>query len=376
MTDAGAFEDVVARRPAVHGWRAWYRALGWSSTSVPVAFLLLSGIAIGPHGINLLTLGTLSQLDPVIPVALATLGVLVGLGLADRRPGDGRVIVAATVDAAATMLIVSAGVWLLVRAEIPALREPWWLAAGICAATFLTLPTGDPLEPRPLTARIAELGVLLPVVAGALLLAWLRAGAAAGAVLLVAQSAGLTLVLAAAGWLLLTRVPPETESRVYSVSALLLVGGASAALSLSALFGGLAAGLFWRYAGRHPREAIRRDVLLVQHPLLVLVLLMAGARAELTPAALGVGVAYLLLRVAGRLAGGFIVGWFAGPAAFRDPGLALLSPGVFGVAFALNAVSAAGAAGTDAAALLGAVVTGSIGAEVVALVLGQRKAGA
>ena len=52
----------------------------------------------------------------------------------------------------------------------------------------------------------------------------------------------------------LTRASSETEERVFAVSALLLVGGVAAALSLSALFGGLVAGVFWRYAGRHPRE--------------------------------------------------------------------------------------------------------------------------
>lgn len=372
---AGALEDAGGPRP-VRGWRAWHRALGWSSTSVPVALLLLSGIAIGPGGINLLPLGAVSQLHPVVAVALATLGVLVGLGLTERRPGDARVISAATVDAGVTGLIVSAGAWLFIRLAMPVLAEPRWpaaLAAGICAATSLTLPTGDPLEPRSLTARLAEAGVLLPVAAGALLLAWLRMGSAADAGMLVAQASAVTLMLAAAAWLLLTRVSSETEARVFAVSALLLVGGASAALSLSALFGGFVAGVFWRYMGRHPREVIRRDVLLVQHPLLVVVLLVAGARADLTPAALGFGLVYLLLRVAGRLAGGLMAGRFVRMATDPNMGLALLPPGVFGVAFALNAVSAAAAGGMDAELLLGGVVTGSIGADVVARVLRQRR---
>ena len=89
---------------------------------------------------------------------------------------------------------------------------------------------------------------------------------------------------------------------MFVLSALLLVGGAADALSLSALLGGLVAGVFWRLAGRQVRETINRHVLFVQHPLIVLVLLVAGARANLTAEAAGLGVAYALLRAAGKFA--------------------------------------------------------------------------
>ena len=146
--------------------------------------------------------------------------------------------------------------------------------------------------------------MLLPIAAGGLMLAWLRAGSRIGTLALVAQASGITLALATAGWLLLTRTTSETEERVFAISALLLVGGVADALGLSALFGGLVAGLFWRYTGGRPRETVRRDVLFVQHPLLVVVLLVAGARAELAPASLALGAAYVVLRVVGTLAGG------------------------------------------------------------------------
>src|SRR3990172_7892179 len=65
--------------------RSWRRSLGWSATSAPVALLLVTGIAFGPQGISLLSPAVLSFLDPVVPVALAALGVLLGLGVGDRR---------------------------------------------------------------------------------------------------------------------------------------------------------------------------------------------------------------------------------------------------------------------------------------------------
>jgi len=208
-------------------------------------------------------------------------------------------------------------------------------------------------------------------VAGGLVLAWLRAGSSIGAVALVAQASGVTLALAAAGWLLLTRASSETEERVFAIAVLLLIGGVADALSLSALLGGLVAGVFWRYAGRQPRESVSRDVLFVQHPLVLLVLLVAGARADPSAASLGLAGAYVLLRVVGKLAGGTVARRAAGTRVPRDLGFHLLSPGVFGVAFALNA---ARAAGSDASVLLTTVVVGTIGSELAALLLQPRRA--
>ena len=49
-------------------------------------------------------------------------------------------------------------------------------------------------------------------------------------------------------------------------------------LSLSALVGGLLAGLFWGYVGGTARDCIERDVRYLRHPLVVLMLLTAGAK--------------------------------------------------------------------------------------------------
>jgi hypothetical protein len=355
--------------------RRWRGLWVWSATSAPVALLLLAGVAFGPRGINLLSADILRSLDPVVPVALAAFGVLVGLGVGERRADERRVFVAACVVAMATILLCSAGFGAVAHAAALSFNRPFLilvLAGGICAATSLTLPSDNPLEPRSAVTRVIELGVLVPIVMGGLMLAWVRAASSGGAAVLVAQTCGVTLALAAAAWLLLTRASSETEERVFAVSALLLVGGVAAALSQSALFGGLVAGLFWRYAGRHPRETIRRDVLFVQHPLLVLVLLVAGAGADLPLSTLALGAGYVVLRVAGRLAGGMVARYIVGVNAPRDLGLHLLPPGVFGVAFALNAVSTVGA---DASMLLGAVVVGTIGSELVAVLLPRWSAG-
>ncbi len=373
----GPAGEALGRVPGQDGHRTrrWRGLLGWSATSAPVALLLTVGIAFGPRGINLLSSATLPLLDAVVPVALAAVGVLVGVGVGDARADDRRVFGAACLAAAVTMLVVSAGFAVVPFAATSSITRPFWiliLTSGICAATSLTLPAGNSLEVRTPTHRVKEFGVLLPMVAGALVLAWLGEGSSAGAAVLLARACGVTLALAAAAWLLLTRASSETEERVFAVSALLLVGGVAAALALSALFGGLVAGLFWRYAGRHPRETISRDVLFVQHPLLVLVLLVAGARAEFSPASLALGAAYVVLRGVGQLGGATLAAHVAGVNAPHDLGRHLLPPGVFGVALALNAV---GIVGANASMLLAAVVAGTIGSELVARFLPPRSAG-
>ena len=353
--------------------RDWRRALGWSATSAPVAFLLVIGIVLGPQGISLLSQSVLSSLHPVIPVAVAALGVLVGLGVADHRAGDRRVFAATCLDAGVSMVVVWVGTALILLWAAPEFGPfaSWalLLVGSVCAATSLTLPRGDPLEPRSIVARVSELGVLLPVLVGGFVLAWLQAGSFIGTLALVVQATVVTLTLAAATWLLLTRTTSETEERVFAIAALLLVGGVADALSLSALLGGLVAGLFWRVAGQRPRETIRRDVLFVQHPLLVVVLLVAGARAELTLISLALGAGYLLLRVVGTLGGGLAAVRVLGERAPRDLWLHRLRPGAFGVAFALNAVAIVG---TEASVLLTAVVVGTIGSELVAFLLPPR----
>ncbi len=353
--------------------RRWRRLIEWSATSAPVALLLVAGIAFGRYGINLLSSGTLSLLAPALPVALAALGVLVGLSVRAGRTGDRRVLVAACLDAALTLLLVSAGVGVLSLTGWSSIVQPFWtivLGAGICAASSLTLPTGNSLEPRTAATRVIELGVLLPIVVGGVLLASLRAGTAVGTLVLLVQGVSLTLALALSAWLLLTRASTETEERVLTVSALLLVGGVADALSMSALFGGVVAGVFWRYAGARPPETISRDVLFAQHPLLVVVLLTAGASATFSLEAFALGAAYLALRVVGRLAGGVAGRRLRLVKAPRDLSRRLLPPGVFGVAFALNITTGLG---DEASVLLPAVVIGTIGSELIAFLLPPRK---
>ena len=61
--------------------------LGWSATSVPIAPLLLVGVFLGPHGLAVLSESALAAVDPAMSVALAVLGILVGLEFSEPRAG-------------------------------------------------------------------------------------------------------------------------------------------------------------------------------------------------------------------------------------------------------------------------------------------------
>ena len=116
-------------------------ALGLSPTPSPGLILLLFGMALGPMGIGLLSEPVLAALDPAVSVALAALGVFVGLDLKLRRPREDRLLAAASLEAGATILVVAGGV-LLVHSLSPSssLGNPWLFAVmlGLCASSSST----------------------------------------------------------------------------------------------------------------------------------------------------------------------------------------------------------------------------------------------
>jgi hypothetical protein len=80
-------------------------------------------------------------------------------------------------------------------------------------------------------------------------------------------------------------------------------------------------------------------------------------------------------RIAGKLLGGWFAGVTSGGDVPLDTGLLLISPGIVGIAFALNVVQALG--GSDSAATAFAIViAGSLASDVVSLFIrGQDHAG-
>jgi hypothetical protein len=328
--------------------------------------LMIVGAALGPLGLNVLSQRALSVIDPAMPVALVALGMLVGLGVEVQRSGEGRFAAAATIETALTTAAVAAGVLLIGPEWGASTRLPFWLVAlvlGICAApsAAASLHTSQDLQSP--ARRVGDVDGLLSIALGGAALALLREQSPMDAVPVLLQACGVALVIVLAAWLLIRASSSETEQRVFTAALLLLLGGAADYLSLSALLSGLIGGAFLQLIGGPARDSVRRDVLHFQGPLLVLVLIVSGARLELQIPWLGLGVIYLLIRTAAKLAGGWAAGRVVGPVPSGSLGLSLLAPGILGVAFALNVVRAAG---PDAGPILAVAAVGAIGSDVIA----------
>jgi hypothetical protein len=333
------------------------------STSVQATVFLLAGVVLGGQGLGILRESTLSLLEPVVPVALAVVGVLVALEIGATPWIRGRVVVAASLQGIIAALVVAGGMLMLAPLLIDDALPPSMLALtlGVCAATSSVWANGDALA-RSSAAQVLDIDAVWPIVAGGLVIAAIEQQGAVEAALTTAQVLGMALTVATAGWLLLARTGSDTEQRVFTAATLLLLGGIADYLAVSALMAGLVAGAFWHSVGGATRESMRRDLGHLQHPLIALILLVAGARIEITPGIIAVAVAYVLLRAVGKLAGS-IATVVLDPALSRDAAPHVLSPGILGVAFALNLTRAVGDA---AVVLLSIAVLGTIGAQLLA----------
>ena len=201
-------------------WKGARLALGLSPTPVPGLVLLPLGMALGPHGLGLLSPAVLSFLEPAVAVAIATLGVFVGLGLEGRRAQEWRLLAAASLEAALTVTLVVGGVLLALRqAPFDTGFMPWLFAIllGICAASSSTTAIEWPDHPGIRATRIGDLDDVLTILAGGVALAWIRVGDAAAVAVLVGQSAAIALILAVAGWLLVRK--SSSAQRASSVRA-------------------------------------------------------------------------------------------------------------------------------------------------------------
>ncbi len=370
--------DDVAIAPPRPGGRPPSRVplAGWSASSVPVASLLLVGMILGPRGISVLPPGVLSLLDPAIPVALAALGALVGLsidvrGRRGRRDGRGEPPRVGTRRAARRGAARARG-----AVSVGPRNIPLWIIAGslgVCAASSLAVPASRRTSrgrPRG-TARARR----------------------------PSPDSG--------GW-----APSRAVSSRRSVAALALVGQA---IVIAVLLSGrrMAPARSGGVGHRAARVRVRRDVADWRSrglPVAVRALerargrnLLAGSPAVRHASRCVAMCSTFSIRCScwcsswpaheptsrwprparGRLcrsANGGKASWGCMAARIGRRRRAadaadsrLLSPGVFGVALALNIVRAAG---PDATVLLTIVVLGTIGSEIIAELARTRNVGA
>jgi hypothetical protein len=119
------------------------------------------------------------------------------------------------------------------------------------------------------------------ILAGAVALVLLNHDAVA-AMVIAGQAAGIAILLAVAGWMLSSARAGDDERRVFAIAVLLLLGGVADYLSVSALLLGWIAATAWRLMPAKGLADVRLDAAYVQHPTTALLLITAGARAEVS----------------------------------------------------------------------------------------------
>ena len=351
-------------------------ALGLRPLTAPVVIFLPLGILLGPNVLGILSHTALGYLDVVVPVALATLGVFIGLALAREGRRARTLVAAASVEAIITIATVAAAVLFLLTVWRIPLELPYALVAvalGICAsASAAPAVSGREDRATRIAARVADLDDVVPIVLGGFIVVLFsaRSGAAVGATF---GTILLGLAIGFAGLLLIENAEGEAERGVFVLGSLALLGGAAAQLSMSPLLAGMAAGWLWVVAPGRCDLLMSSDLRKVQHPLVVLLLLTAGAQLEMSMPGIWLFAPYLVFRLVGKLIGGWTVSRLAAGVAPSDLGSYLIAPGVIGIAFALSLQQVAE---SNVQSIVFAVACGALASELLAalLVPSQRSA--
>jgi hypothetical protein len=343
-------------------------ALGLRPATTPVMVFVPLGILLGPMGAGALTPRVLDHLDAVVSIALATLGVFVGIAVGTQRGRVRHLVIASTTEGVATLATVSlAALWLITAWQLPLNLGSWIVAAalGISAAASAATFVGETGSPEHhVASRVADLDDVLPILLGAIVLS-----AAVQDGRDIVKDFLLTVLVGAAagvgGWLLFDRAE-GAERGVFVLGTLALVGGAAAYLGTSPLVSGLAAGYVWALTPGHTDRIAAADLHKFEHPLVVLLLVIAGAGLEPTLVGVWLLAPYILLRTSGKLVGGWIASRLAPGVAPADLGAYLIPPGVLGIGFALNLAQVIpdGTAPLVFAVAVGAVISELIGVVV------------
>lgn len=343
-------------------------ALGLRPATTPVMVFVPLGFLLGPWGLGTLTPRVIAYLDPVISVALATLGVFVGIAVGTHRGNVGRLIAASTTEGIVTLLVVGGAVFMLVAAWVMPLGVAPWLAAAALglgaaasAAPFVEDTSG---AARRIASQVADLDDVLPIVLGGIVVSIAAENSVPiGDALLLTLAVGVGVGIA--GWLLFEDAA-GAERGVFVIGTLVLLGGASAYAGVSPLATGMVAGFIWALTPGHTDRIAATDLRKAEHPLIVLLLIVAGAGLQPSVTGWWLVAPFVLFRTSGKLLGGWIASRVAPGIAPADLGAYLLPPGVLGIGFILNFQQVAL---DPAVPLVFAVAAGAVASEIVALLV-------
>lgn len=314
-------------------------ALGLRPGIAPAVVLVPVGFVLGPQVTNILSLEVLGHLQVGVSIGLALLGIFIGRALARER-GNLRAIAAGNIESGATIVIVGFACWFLItRSGIPVGADA--VIVALCLAVTAAASSGHTADPRSdpaarLATRVADFDDLLLIVFGAILLVVIRASYGPISPLLLLAPVGIGLTVAAAGLLLFEHSEGESERGLLVLGAVALLGGASAFLMTSSLAAGLVAGVAWTLVPGRADEILTRDAQKLQHPLVALLLVTAGAFFIPHPAVVWLLVPYVLFRLVGKILGACGASTILPGIRAIDLAGYLVPPGVIGVGFSLT----------------------------------------
>jgi Kef-type K+ transport system membrane component KefB len=288
-----------------------------------VSILMLAGVALGSGGFDLLPADIRAWYEFLAIAALTMIAFLLGGELTPatlRRRGH-QILTVSLAVVMATAALVATG--LMALGVDPALAL---LLAGIATATdpAATVDVIDQMRAKgPFPERLKGIvavddGWGLVLFAGLLALASAvnGDGIAAAAGLALWELAGAALVGIGVGLpaaALTGRLRPGRATRLEALAVVFLLAGFAIWLEVSFLFAGMVAGATVATVATHHERSFH-EIERVRDPFLVIFFVLAGATLDQGAlAGLGVlGLGYIALRVAGRLAGGVAGGRLAG----------------------------------------------------------------
>lgn len=291
-------------------------------TPVPrISVLVLVGL-----GVALIHQGLLGQdsgelldglSEPLIKLALVMVAFLLGSELTlDRLKATGSLILVLSITVVlSSALVVGTGLWLLGFA--PALA----IALGAISVATDPAAVAESIRERGETGLRARL--LLGIVAiddawgiltfglGMAILGWLLSSEPETALLHAGWELGgaalLGTVLGLPAAFLTGRLSPGRPTQVEAIALMLLMAGLSAWLGVSEILTAMVAGMWVANGSRHHTQSFR-EVEYIEWPFLVFFFVLSGASIQLDALdqALGLTLAYLVLRFLGRFLGGWL----------------------------------------------------------------------
>ncbi|AZT83609.1 cation:proton antiporter [Marinobacter sp. NP-4(2019)] len=325
-------------------------------TRIPrISILMLVGIGIAfaqqvwPGDQNGDLLGGLSE--PLIQLALVMVAFLLGSELKmDRLRNTGPLILVVSLS-----VIIGGG--LLVGAGLLVLGFPLVVAVSLAAISVATDPAAvsESVRESGSTGKLPRL--LLGIVAiddgwGILVfglsmavLGWVLGGDGQIALLHAMWELGGAILMGIAiglpaAWLT-GRLRPGEPTQVEAIALILLLAGLSSLLGVSALLASMIAGSLVATLSHHHTRSFR-EIEHIEWPFLVFFFVLSGASIDLFKVddAILLTVAYILLRVAGRVLGGYLAVMFnrvKHQAVPRNIGLALTPQAGIAIGLALLA---------------------------------------